>query len=211
MSLDALPGPIPVTSVFYGTAPPANPIEGTGWILPVDAWTNWQFRYHVGATYPWEFIGGGYAWAPVVDPGTERTRSAIAWGDLDSPAPVTPGPTFTLPRSGEFEVNWGYYVRNASGSSLNSAVSQLWRVGEAAGTNPQPPTSWTPTNTAMRHDVPAGGYSHVNHWNAIGRRGDGSPLLAGDQIKVCFYMYAIGGSGVYISQRWMRVRPIRVS
>lgn len=105
------PGAIP-----YGTSLPASPYDGQTAIL-VDSTTNptyqWQFRYNAGSTspYKWEFVGGAPAHTAVE---AVETTAGTIYGDL-----ATVGPTFTLPRGGDFLVLVTCYLNPASGANAS--------------------------------------------------------------------------------------------
>jgi len=87
--------------VGYGTSLPGSPVDGQEYVL-VDSTTNptyqWRFRYNASSTsgYKWECVGG--APATVFIAANEGTASTTYV------ALATPGPAFTVPRSGEYLV-----------------------------------------------------------------------------------------------------------
>lgn len=92
----------------YGTALPAVPalVDGVTFVL-VDSVTNpqyqWRFRFNsvqAALGYKWEFVGGV---SPIIVVGANESRAANTYGAL-----ATPGPSFTLPRAGVYNVDIGY-------------------------------------------------------------------------------------------------------
>lgn len=101
-------------SIGYGTSLPGSPSDGDEYILVDDATTptyQWRFRYHSGSgnTDKWEFVGG----SPVIKTGTSGVSST---GYTDC------GPTFTIPRSGQYMIAW---TANTNGSADSSAIQGL--------------------------------------------------------------------------------------
>jgi hypothetical protein len=193
----------PSKATFYGTTPPLNPSDGTEWVFPADPTlgVNWRFRYRSGQTLPWEFVGGTplAAWVAA-----EETQAAsTVWANL-----TTPGPTITLPRTGDYDVEWGYYVRNAS-AGINSGNSLISRSVDAAGSTAQPPVGW-PGLPNLRVDPPVAGFIVSSSRVVLGRNNAGGQLVAGDALQVRYYASVVGASGIYFGNRWMRLRPVRV-
>lgn len=92
----------------YGTTLPASPYNGQQAIL-VDSLTNpsyqWYLRYNTGSSspYKWELVGGPPLYALGVGSGE---TSSTTW--IDMPA----GPLMTLPRAGEYLIDWSVKAQN---------------------------------------------------------------------------------------------------
>lgn len=88
--------------VTYGTTPPASPVDGDEWVLPADAANGvmWEFRYRAASAsvYKWEFVGGAAATA-IVNANEQHPGPNGTWQNL-----ATNGPSFILPRAGDYEV-----------------------------------------------------------------------------------------------------------
>jgi hypothetical protein len=88
----------------YGTSLPGSPSDGQEYIL-VDSTTaptwRWRLRYNSAnsGSYKWEFVGGTPAYAAVT---AYQSTTSSGYVDL-----TTVGPSFTLPRAGEYEFWFG--------------------------------------------------------------------------------------------------------
>lgn len=177
--------------VWYGATPPVNPQDGWQWVYPADPanGVNWVFRYRAGQTLPWELIGGSY-----VDKRIDTDEPPVAFGAWTDC--TTPGPLYVLPRIGDYEVHYGFYVRGSgTGANGNSAI---YRQGDSASTFPR----------NLRIDAPAGLVFSAQTEGVASKRGDGSQLQAGDELRV---KYFAAGAGANYGQRFMRVRAVRVA
>lgn len=81
----------------------------------------WSLRYNAGSgsSYKWEFVGGSPATANVDASQTTASGSLV---DL-----ATAGPSFTLPRAGDYVVSWGAEVANTAAG--NSNVLAVMKAG----------------------------------------------------------------------------------
>jgi len=175
-------------SLSYGTTLPSNPVDGQEAVL-VDSLTNpsyqWRFRYNAGSTsaYKWECIGGTGRYAEV-NPFEATTSTALV--DL-----ATVGPSFAIPRAGQWEVQFSAICANNAASTAMATV-QLVIAGASGG------------NDGMNASLPG-----VANWGTtvsttIVRAGN-----ANDLFKV---MYAVQpGNNVLFGCRHLLVRPVRVS
>jgi len=99
----------PAPAVSYGTTLPASPADAQEAIL-VDSITNpsyqWRFRYNAGSTsaYKWEYVGG----IPWSNAGGSTNGVVSASGTLV----LSGGPSFTIPRTGDYFVGWGAFACN---------------------------------------------------------------------------------------------------
>jgi hypothetical protein len=170
----------------YGTTLPASPTDGQEAIL-VDSITNptyqWRFRYNAGSTsaYKWEFIGGSDVLVLIA---TQETTTSTGFTDL-----ATVGPSFVVPRAGDYDV-W-------AGLALgNSTADQAAQAGVALGAG-------TPVNAALAYAPVA------NALTSVGLSEKQAAVAASTELRM---RYALTGTGTAIFRaRWMRVRPVRVS
>jgi len=184
------PGPPgPATPVTYSTSLPTNPVDGQEAIL-VDSITNpsyqWRFRYNAGSTsaFKWEFVGGTDAFGRI--DANESSATVNTWMDM-----ATPGPLVTLSRPGDYQIMAGLI-------GGHTVVNALMYVAIANGTS--------------------GTQGPSRGW--YGNLGGGSSQVAPsviDRIVGCVatdlrlrYYNASTGT-MNVNNRWIAVRPIRVS
>lgn len=191
--------------IFIGTSPPPSPYDGQEWIYPVDP-TNgisWKFRYHVGQTLPWEFVGGAAVYTGIT---TEETPAdTTVFRDLP-----TPGPLITVPRTGNYQVSWGCYFHNAGAAMLVGNVG-VSRQGDAAGTLCQAPAGFPASAPTLRFDTQAGAFVTSQVTAILGRTAGGVQLAALDVLVLRYYASVAGGSGMAFGNRWMMITPVKVS
>jgi len=174
----------------YGTGLPTNPVDGQEAIL-VDSVTNpsyqWKFRYNAGSTsaYKWEFIGGTSVYAEIT---TSETTTATVYSAL-----TTAGPTITLPRAGDYEVEIGAYMGNAN------ANVQAWMSYDIGATGAVDADALTVQENSSAGNVLAN--------IARARRKTGLTAVA----LTAKYKCGSGGVTGSFASRWMRVTPVRVS
>jgi len=176
----------PVANPTYGTTLPASPADGQEHIL-VDSVTNptyqWRFRYNASSTsaYKWEFIGGADYIARV--DANESTTTVGSYVDL-----TTPGPRMLVPRAGDYDV---LGAADAYHTTVASVVFGIFR------------DSTVFSQTAIL--IAAG-----NNWSVLGpvtARVTG--CAAGADVRLRYYN---GNAGTAAwNNRWIRVRPVRVS
>lgn len=100
--------------------PPANPVDGSLWLLPADAASgvNWTLRYNAlsASAHKWELIGG----RPVrIEIPTFEGTASVVYTDLP-----TVGPSFVAPAAGDYDVMVEAYTRGtAAGVSCFMAVA----------------------------------------------------------------------------------------
>jgi len=84
------------------SGPPPNPIDGDVWVADTGdgLGTRWQFQYNASSSssYKWEFIGG----SPLYN-GSAYTASDGSCNSVNTWVGV--GPTISIPRAGEYDVN----------------------------------------------------------------------------------------------------------
>ena len=167
-----------------GTSPPASPATGDLWYYQdVANGIYWLFRYNSSqTTYKWEFIGGSQTFA-LVQASETTTSVQPTFVDL-----ATVGPSFTLPRAGDYDVWWtGRGIHSAGGSAIILRLMQ-----NAAGVQ----DAYLGTPTASVEGSSPFGYARV------------SGAAANDVLKI---KYAVNsaGTGTFL-QRQLEVRPVRV-
>jgi len=172
--------------IQYGTTLPAAPYDKQLAIL-VDSITvptyQWMFRYNSGSSNAdkWEFVGGAPARHTV---NTSETTASTTYVNL-----TTTGPTFTIPRAGEYLVQ----TRTASFNSLSGSTNwHTVKVGGAAASD----------NQAAQFD-----FATLNKIAAISRSQD----ITFAALDVCLMQYRTSTGTSTTSIRHMMVTPIRVS
>jgi hypothetical protein len=163
------------------TTPPASPADGDIWYLPADAPNGviWQFRYNAGSAsaYKWEFVGGS------------PTRSYVATQEsttnTGSVALTTPGPSLTIPRSGEYSIEVGAFAYNTSIG--NAAIIDLYVNGAS---------------------VSKSVYGGATVFNSVFVRHTPSVITGGWAVALLYHVS--GGTG-FFGERQLFATPIRVS
>lgn len=184
------PTPAPTPKPAYGTTLPASPIDGQEAVL-VDSITNptyqWRFRYNAGSSsaYKWEFIGGTSAMSGVTAAEGTSSGSYVAL--------TTAGPSFTVPRAGDYEVAFGSIIQcNQDALSQGNHSFDVAAVSVASD-------SWSAqfvTNRALDR-------ASVTFEGRFYNIGSGGALVS---------KYKSGTTNSHtFSNRWMRVIPLRVS
>jgi hypothetical protein len=168
------------------TSVPGSPTDEDEFTYPADT-TNgamWRFKYRSasGSAFKWEFIGGAPMYAAVA---TDETTASTTYVDL-----ATVGPSITVPRAGDYEVEVGASMWDATGGvACYAAVKR----GAAATSDNDAATvegiGAAPGLSASRKILMTG-------------------LAASDVLKVQFKVN--GGTGHFIF-RWLSVRPVRIS
>lgn len=107
-------------ATVIGTSLPTAPYDTQQYILvdSVSAPTyRWAFQYNASSasTYKWEFIGGSAALTEVA---TYETTSSSTFTAL-----TTAGPSFALPRNGDYQIGIGTQFQNTSTSNTQMAMS----------------------------------------------------------------------------------------
>ncbi len=175
-------------NISYGTTLPASPADKDIAIL-VDSTTNpsyqWMFRYNAGSSssFKWEFIGGSPAYSEVL---ALETTTSSTYTDL-----ATVGPSFTIPRSGDY-----IYVMRFQGynNTANAYAIAGVKLG-AAATNDD--------NSAVLTSATAGAQMSP----MVTRKITGAS--ASDLWKVQYM--ALGGGTANFLRRVLEVIPVRVS
>jgi hypothetical protein len=171
----------------YGTSLPGSPTDGQEYIL-VDSTTAptyaWRLRYNAGSasTYKWEFIGGSPA---VVGVAASQGTASTSYVDL-----ATAGPSFTLPKAGDYDIEFGAASTSAS-ATMNTFVGLhingvLWQETLSLG--------------------PFGGAASIPSHGMMLLRPTG--LTATHVVKLMYKVSA--GTGTWAG-RILKVTPVRVS
>ena len=170
----------PVTG--YGTSLPASPVNGEEFIL-VDSTTNptyqWRFRYNAGSSsaYKWEFVGGAPSRVYANESATSTTTGS--WMTLPG------GPSFTVPRAGE-------YISQAHAMIANTAASSSMWIMVAYGGALQQGINGNPRDGAEGLSTD-----------------DKQTVAAGAAIDMRYHM-SFGGTGTWHT-RTLLVTPVRVA
>jgi hypothetical protein len=181
---DPAPWGLASTAAGYGTSLPASPVDGQEHVL-VDSVSNptyqWRFRYNAGSSsaYKWEYIGGTPRAAEV------NTQVLVSSSTFVDPSD-TAGPSFTIPRSGEYLADYGSLHVVAGGNDSGFVTIKL---GAAAAADTEAVSG-------------AANNSNDAAWATIKRT-----AVAGDVWKL---MYRCTGS-VYFARRRLFVVPVRVA
>ena len=180
----------------YATTLPAG-VDGQRVTL-VDSVTNpsyqWEFRFNAQSTsaYKWEFVGGSPAYIAV-----EAQEATTSTSPVDL---TTPGPSFTLPRSGDYMIE--AYVRatknSPSGWCTTYTIVQVNNV-QVAPYIELFATVYSPSAGIVPYD----NKSEVAKWTRT----------AGDVLKMTYQIIAqdSAGQSVLFSHRRLTVTPVRVS
>jgi len=172
-----------VPTIPYGTSFPASPANGQLAVLvnsTTDPVWQWLFRYNANSTspYKWEFIGGSDH-VNIVTAG--EATSSTSFADL-----ATVGPSFNVPRSGEYHIDGSVRV------NANNIQGQIGlKVGAATTVDVG---SVLIVGTAI--DIQVSIYPTVYI------------ATAGDVAK---FQYRVNSGSATFSFRSLRARPKRVS
>jgi len=167
---------------------PASPYSGQQYLM-VDSLTGptyqWLFRYDptVSGTYKWECIGG----APVhigVAAGGQTTASA-SFTSLS-----TSGPNFTIPRAGDWMIEFGTQIYNAT---ANAGGAMGVKVGAASNTDAEAVFGFSNATANTQMQV---------------MRARLLSAVAASTALVSEY-HAVGGTAGF-QIRWLRVIPVRI-
>ncbi|CAB4176180.1 hypothetical protein UFOVP1208_3 [uncultured Caudovirales phage] len=173
----------------YVTALPASPVDGQEVVL-TDSLTAgtyaWRFRYNANAvsTFKWDFIGGAPA---VTEVTTAQSTTSTTYVDL-----ATVGPSFTMPRAGDYVITIGCF---ADGSTIADAGQYVaFKRGSAS-------TSDSDAAHATSATAGHGAWDLVRTRLATG-------WAANDVVKL---QYRVTGGSTPFADRYLSVTPVRVS
>lgn len=168
----------------YGTSttPPGSPVDGMIWRYPADSANGvyWFFQYDSAqTTYKWIFVGGAALFAEV---STQQSTASTTYAVL-----ATAGPSITVPRAGDYLVEIGMRVENATAAT----GLMSYDIGATAAI-----------------DGDAVSHATVNLVAPSGSRLRKKTVLAASTALVSKYR-TTAGTASFVN-RWMRIVPVRV-
>jgi hypothetical protein len=173
-----------------GTSFPGSPVDGQEYTL-VDSLTAptyaWQFVYVAGISdvNKWVFIGGAPGFNEIVT--SESRAAAAAYGAL-----ATPGPSFTIPRAGIYEVTIGF----GSMATVSSTMHKMsYDIGGTGAVDADAVSNQS-------------GGSGVNSPTHVSRPRQKTIAAAATTLVA---KYQAQGVAVNFQDRWMRVQTLRVA
>jgi len=187
--LGGLPGPPGPGTAVYGTSLPTTPYDGQEAVL-VDSLTNptyiWRFRYNANSTstYKWEFVGGTH-WLNEID-GQDSLTNTASYADL-----ATVGPSLTLPRAGDYILDYGH-------DSVIGAANSLVYASPYLGT------------AAVDADYCAVGTTTAGTSASSAARRRRVTFASPNTLVKLQYKLGAAGTG-YTRKRWLSATPVRVS
>ena len=186
----------PAAAVGYSTTLPGSPTDGQEHIL-VDSTTAptyaWRFRYNASSlsSFKWEFVGGSPASSAVDTSSDELTGAAVTtYQDFN-------GPTFTLPRAGDYDIEIEARV-SGFGDDTTTTAYVSYAIGATA---------------AADNDAAIWGVKEVQEVSpkTISARRRKTGLSASDVIEERVRIDRVPTSDITVSMRVLRVTPVRVS
>jgi len=179
------PSPALVTSL------PASPVDGQEVFYQADA-TNgivWHLRYNASSSsaYKWEFVGGPSLFAEVA---TEETTASTTYVAL-----ATAGPTLTLPRAGDYDVELGF---RGYSSVNNTGALMGYDIGATGAVDADAISYYAATSLGGGATV-AGNLARLRRKTGLSAVALTAKYRATSAITVAF------------GSRWLRVTPVRVS
>lgn len=181
----------PSSVAFYGTTPPANPVDGMRWVFPADAANGvmWTFRYRGGGTYPWEFVGGSDMVASDMAFVT-YTVAATTWAQF-------PTPTLVAPRAGEYETFGRIAVANTSDATKIGALIRTCNALTAAA---------AATGVGWSSDVTKSANNSGINSSMVS-----DPVITMTAGAVLYNWVWSSITGVTFGERSLRIRPRRIA
>ncbi|HLF00023.1 MAG TPA: hypothetical protein VI540_09005 [Gaiellaceae bacterium] len=138
----------------------------------------WHFRYVAAeTTYKWRFLGGPPLWSEVV---TSQATTSTSYAAL-----ATAGPSVTLPRSGDYDVEHS--------GSRDAAASE---------------TSFMSYDIGATGAVDADAIHHAEQEGGPGSRTRRKTGLT--PVALTAKYRSVGGGSVQFENRFMRVAPVRI-
>lgn len=179
----------PVTTLSpggIGTSFPVSPANGEVFTL-VDSLTaptySWNFRYVASITdaYKWVFIGGSDVMLYASIGVWASIGASGTWGVL------SPSLSFPTPRPGHYDVMTGAQAAGAAGGYIQIGLGHASGVQgvQLAATPPGSPGYHAYANASRVLSVPAGGYVAAWYWASA--------------------------TDAQFANRWLQVRPVRLS
>lgn len=169
------------------STPPGSPADGDIWVLEFVTGMEWHFRYNAGSasSFKWEFIGGTVGESTVA---TDESTNSTAYVDL-----TTAGPSFTVPRAGDYAVEIEADIWAASSFGLAFVAAKRGTAASADADAAK--AGWTATASP-------GATVHRRMPIFTG-------LAAGDVLKAQYRVTS--AVTTHFLNRAIRVVPIRVS
>jgi hypothetical protein len=157
----AVPTSYPAGAPTVATTPPASPVDGQIWILPVDsaAGVMWQFRYNAGSAsaYKWEFIGGP----------PKNYRDQVGSARAAPTAYASMSYAVSVPRSGDYWLRFGGLTYSTTGPTY-VMTSASWGANAADDNRRSQTAQYSGGNyysTAnCEHLITAAAGDNVNTW-----------------------------------------------
>jgi hypothetical protein len=170
-----------------GASPPGSPVDGMIWLYEGSGF-DWQFVYDSGeTTYKWKFIGGGSAWS--------QTLTSQAWsGTASTWQNLTGNPTFTVPRAGDYEVEFNCHLLEG-----NTAGIMIARAAVSINSTSTPSGVYNGGQTAA-----SSGDANLAGCGVL------AALSANDVLRMLIWQNS-GATNNNYDARTLKVRPIRVS
>jgi hypothetical protein len=168
-----------------GTSPPASPVTGDLWLYTGSGFY-WLFVYDSSeTTYKWKSIGGPPVMVKVA---TGDALASATYVDL-----TNVGPSFTLPRGGDYNISFG-----ANFVTVGTAADIVSVSPSIAGSTPV-------DADAAQHAFPGAGGASVG--SSIANSKPLTSRASGDVIKL---MYKRVNNSFTVKERWLTVTPVRV-
>jgi len=168
-----------------GTSPPASPAIGDIWIYPFTG-GYWMFVYDSNeTTYKWKFVGGSSMFSEILSDDTTNSTSYVD--------PGVNGPSITVPRAGDYEIEFGARVYSGN-PSVGTSVYISLAIGATAPSD----------NDAISPE-----FTTANEQKNQSRKLVKTGLSASDVVKMQFKV-AGAGNAAHIQNRWLSVKPRRV-
>lgn len=181
---------------LYATTLPSSPFHGMEVVLTDSTTTStwqWRLRYNANASssYKWDFVGGADFYSTVS--ANQVLNSTGGYYDLG-----TVGPSITVPRAGDYDVDFASQFEVATGA-LTQAYVRLVKNGSSISGCPDLYFNGnTPGQFAQSFQ---GVLTMANSFRATG-------LAANDVLKLQYYTTQ---ASMYFANRVLRVTPVRVS
>lgn len=182
---------IAITRSLYSGGPPGTPADGDIWAA-VDSLTVptfvWYFRFANGATtYKWEFIGGSDA---IVSVATAETTAATTFVAL-----ATAGPSFTLSRGGDYDIE----LQCDSAGTAGTGAAMGYDVAGTGATYAKSAKAILGTNTTVG--------SIEDTLQATFRE---TAVAAATAIVSKYRAHSSGAFTNSFGNRFLRIRPVRI-
>lgn len=175
-----------ITAQAMASGPPSSPSTGDIWIATAvdSAGTAWMFRYDsTQTTYKWVFCGGIGMYA-IVTTFESTSVSSPTFTDL-----ATVGPSITIARAGDYQIEYGFQAGGNSGANAQAAV-----IGNGSGLG-------LPLAITQAANAGGGIFTASMIAKATG-------LSASEVVKLEYN--TTNGVSTNFQNRYLRITPIRV-